>query len=119
MNHVVLTGKVLNCYIHDRTGAFICKIAVTHDHIVGKQSFSCESVFNVVMQDDRKIEHLDVMQGDKVQVDGYIKVDITKSLAGNEHRKLTVYATNIEVIKQKVDYRIFDSTRAALGMEAI
>ena len=119
MNHVVLTGKVLNCYIHDRTGAFICKIAVTHEHIVGKQSFSCESVFNVVMQDDRKIKHLDVSQGAQIQVDGYIKVDITKSLAGNEHRKLTVYATNIEVIRQKVDYRIFDSTRAALGMEAI
>jgi hypothetical protein len=71
------------------------------------------------MQDDRKIKHLDVSQGDQIQVDGYIKVDITKSLAGNEHRKLTVYATDIEVIRQKVDYRIFDSTRAALGMEAI
>ena len=71
------------------------------------------------MQDDRKIEHLDVSQGDMVQVDGYIKLDITKSLAGNEHRKLTVYATEIEVVKQKVDYRIFDSTRAALGMEVV
>ena len=119
MNRVVLTGKVLNCYIHDKTGAFICKLSVVHAHIVGKQSFSCESVFNVVMQDERKIDHLDVMQGDKVQVEGYVKVDITKSLAGNEHKKLTVYATEIEVVKQKVNYSIFDSTRAALGMEAI
>ena len=55
MNVVKLTGRVLNAYKHDLSGAFITKIAVRHDHIVGRQSISCESVFNVVMLDEAKI----------------------------------------------------------------
>lgn len=118
MNDVKLTGKVLNCYIHEKTGAFICKIAVTHDHIIGRHSISCESVFNVVMQDDAKIKHLDVAQGDNVMITGYLKLDIKKSNVGNEHRKLTVYATEIETVRPKISHDIVDTTKIALGMGA-
>jgi len=118
MNEVRLTGKVLNCYIHEKTGAFICKIAVTHDHIIGRHSISCESVFNVVMQDDDKIKKLDVTQGDNVMITGYLKLDIKQSLNNNEHRKLMVYATEIETVRPKISHDIVDTTKIALGMGA-
>lgn len=101
MNEVRVTGKVLNIYVHDMTGALITKIAVRHDHIVGRQSISCESVFNVVMVDESKIKLVDCKAGDIVMVTGYLKVDFKKSEKGNEHQKLTVYATEIEVVKEK------------------
>jgi hypothetical protein len=101
MNEVKLTGKVLNAYAHELSGAFITKIAVRHDHIVGRQSVSCESVFNVVMLDENKIKLADWKQGDTVMVTGYLKIDFKKSPRGNEHQKLTVYATDIEIVKQK------------------
>lgn len=116
MNEVRLTGKVLNCYIDDRTQNFVAKLAVSHDHIVGKQTISCESVFSVIMTDERKIPHLDVRQGDTVLVEGYLKVDIKRSLTGNEHKNLRVYATNIEVTKSKAGFDMVDYTRKVLGI---
>lgn len=101
MNEVRLTGRVLNAYEHELSGAFITKIAVRHDHIVGKQSISCESVFNVIMLDETKIKTADWKTGDTVMVTGYLKVDFKKSAKGNEHQKLMVYATEIEIIKEK------------------
>lgn len=101
MNEVRLTGRVLNAYKHDLSGAFITKIAVRHDHIVGRQSISCESVFNVIMLDEAKIKLADWKTGDTVMVTGYLKVDFKKSAKGNEHQKLMVYATEIEIIKEK------------------
>lgn len=101
MNDVRLTGRVLNAYRHDLSGAFITKIAVRHDHIVGRQSISCESVFNVVMLDEAKINLADWKTGDTVMVTGYLKVDFKKSERGNEHQKLMVYATDIEIVKEK------------------
>lgn len=101
MNEVRLTGKVLNAYKHDLSDAFITKIAVRHDHIVGRQSISCESVFNVVMLDEAKIKLADWKAGDTVMVTGYLKVDFKRSAKGNEHQKLMVYATEIEVVKEK------------------
>ena len=103
MNDVRLTGKVLNCYIHDATGALIVKIAVRHDHYVGKQTVSVESVFNVVMLDETKIKTIDIATGDLIDITGYLKVDFKESKKGNEHRKLMVYATDIKVIKSKID----------------
>ena len=79
MNDVRLTGRVLNAYRHDLSGAFITKIAVRHDHIVGRQSISCESVFNVVMLDEAKINLADWKTGDTVMITGYLKVDFKKS----------------------------------------
>ena len=101
MNDVRLTGRVLNAYRHDLSGAFITKIAVRHDHIVGRQSISCESVFNVVMLDEAKINLADWKTGDTVMITGYLKVDFKKSERGNEHQKLMVYATDIEIVKEK------------------
>ena len=101
MNEVRLTGRVLNAYEHELSGAFITKIAVRHDHIVGRQSISCESVFNVIMLDEAKIKTADWKTGDTVMITGYLKVDFKKSAKGNEHQKLMVYATEIEIIKEK------------------
>ena len=107
MNEVRLTGKVLNSYKHDMTGALITKIAVRHDHIVGRQTISCESVFNVVMLDEAKINLADWKQGDVIMVTGYLKVDFHKSPRGNEHQKLMVYATEIEIVKEKPSRGLF------------
>lgn len=102
MNEVKLSGKVLNCYIHDKTGALIVKIAVVHDHKIGRQVMNTESVFNVVMCDEDAMKRTDVQQGDIVNINGYLKVDITKSsFSDNEHRKLKVYASDIEVVKRR------------------
>ena len=98
MNEVKLIGNVLNCYIHSGTGALIVKIAVMHDHIIGKVKETCESVFNVIMQDEEKIKTTDIMQGDRISVDGYLKMNHKRSKSGNEHHTLKVYATDIKVL---------------------
>lgn len=116
MNEVRLTGKILNCYVNDSTGALIVKLAVLHEHIMGRQSLRCESVFNVVMLDKKKIDTIDIAQGDKVMITGYLKVDFKRSAGGNEHQKLMVYATDIELIKQKNELETIDYTRCVLGM---
>lgn len=109
MNEVRVTGKVLNCYKHD-TGAFICKLAVLNERE------NCESVFNTVMQDKRKIDSLDVKKGDTVLLTGYLKVDHKRSMTGNDHQTLRVYATEIEVTKPKSNFDMVDYTRQCLGM---
>ena len=101
MNDVRLTGRVLNTYFHELSGALITKIAVRHDHIVGRQVISCESVFNTVMLDEAKMKTADWKTGDDVMITGYLKVDFKKSPKGNEHSKLMVYATEIEVVRSK------------------
>ena len=111
MNEVRLTGRVLNVYIHEQTGALITKIAVPHDHKIGTQSIRCESIFNTVMTDTAKIETVDVMQGDKVMITGHLKVDFKKTVGGNERQFLKVYADDIEVIKPKGEF--LDYTRTA------
>lgn len=97
MNIVELTGKVLNCYLSD-SGALITKLAVRHNHIVGKQNVCCESVFNVIMVSDEAIRKTSVKQGDIVRVVGYVKVDFKETTGGNQHQKLSVYATEIESV---------------------
>ena len=97
MNVVELTGKVLNCYISE-TGALITKVAVRHNHIVGKQNVCCESVFNVIMVSDEAIKKTDVKQGDTVRIVGYVKMDFKETLGGNQHQKLSVYASEIESV---------------------
>lgn len=115
MNEVKLTGKVLNCYISENTGALITKVAVPHDHIIGKENIRCESVFNTIMVDENAIKKTDVMQGDKVMITGHLKLDHRKSLTGNEHQSLKVYADEIEVVKPKGEF--LDTTRVLLGIE--
>lgn len=100
-NKVLLTGKVLNCYIHEVTGALIMKLAVTHEHKAGKKTISVESVFNTVMCDDEAIAKTDVQQGDIVNLTGYLKMDHKESDNGNVHQKLMVYATEVIVEKRK------------------
>lgn len=114
MNEVKLTGKVLNCYVNEQTGALITKVAVPHDHVIGTQNIRCESVFNTIMTDDKAIKKTDVMQGDKVLITGHLKLDHKQSLSGNDHQSLKVYADEIEVVKPKGEF--LDYTRAALGM---
>ena len=100
MNEVKVSGRVLNCYIHD-SGALVTKLACPHDHNVGGKVIRCESVFNTIMTDPKKIEQSDVMKGDKVLITGHLKVDFTKTSGGNERQTLRVYADEIEVTKQK------------------
>ena len=116
MNEVRLTGKVLNCYVHNVTGVFICKTAVVHDHYIGNQTISCVSVFTVVMQNENKGKHLDILPGDKVMITGYLKVDHKTSATGNDHASIRVYAKEIELVKPKEDFDMVDYTRIALGM---
>lgn len=99
-NKLFLTGKVLNCYIA-QTGALIVKLTVLHEHKVGKQVVSVESVFNTIMVDDDQISVTDVQAGDVVNLVGYIKLDHKKSLSGNDHQFLKIYASSIEVVKRK------------------
>ena len=101
MNEVKVSGKVLNCFISENSGALVVKIAVSHEHIMGKYSDHIESVFKVFMIDERKIPAVDVMTGDTVMVTGYLKVDHTISPRGNDHQALKVYATDIEVIRRR------------------
>lgn len=117
MNEVRLIGKCLNCYYTENNQAFICKVAVKHDHKVGNMVMRCESVFNVIMTDTSKFEHIDIMQGDKILIEGHLKVDFKQTIGGNEKQFLKVYADNIEVVKPKNSMDLFDTTKVALGIE--
>lgn len=100
MNLLKLSGRVLNCYIHD-SGALITKVAVPHDHNVGTQTIRCESIFNTIMTDKEKIQESDVMKGDTVEITGHLKLDLVETKGGNERKTVKVYADDIEVIKEK------------------
>ena len=115
MNEVRLTGRVLNCYIHDK-GAFICKIAVKHEHYIGNYTTTEESVFNTVMQNERKIKTLDVKKGDTVLLTGYLKLDHNISAGGNDHQTTRIYATDIEVTKPKKSFDMVDYAKQCLGL---
>lgn len=97
MNKVEVTGRVLNCYFHQVTGAFICKISVPHDHIVGHTNVRGDSVFHAIMVDESKFDSLDVMQGDKVLIKGHLKVDVSPS----DRKTLKLFADDIQVIKPR------------------
>lgn len=114
MNMVSLTGKVLNCYYKADTDAFITKLAVPHEHKIGKHKMTVESVFNIVMVDSDKIKTVDIAQGDTVLVEGHLNLDIKTNLSGNQNKKVMIYADNIEVTKRKPG--IYDSTRERLGL---
>lgn len=100
MNEVRLTGKVLNAYQKDNS-CLIAKIACTHEHILGTEKIRCESIFSVVMTDSTKINLVEFSVGDTVLVTGYLKIDFRLSNTGQERKKLTIYATNIEITKTK------------------
>lgn len=105
MNEVRLTGKVLNAYKKDNS-CLIAKIACTHEHTLGIEKIRCESIFSVVMTDTAKINSVEFSVGDTVLVTGYLKVDFRLSNTGQERKKLTIYATNIEITKTK-EFRYF------------
>lgn len=117
MNEVRLIGKCLNCYFTESHQAFICKVAVKHDHKIGTFLERGESVFNTIMVDSTKFDSLDVMQGDKVLIEGHLKKDFKVTSGGKDKEYLRVYADNIEVIKPKSSRDLFDTTKVALGIE--
>lgn len=100
MNEVRLSGKVTKAYKKD-DGTFIARIACKYDHKIGTETMRCESVFSVVMGDTAKARHLDVIVGDTVLVTGYLKIDFRLSKTGQERQKLSIYASEIELIKEK------------------
>jgi len=100
LNEVKLSGRVLNCYIHN-TGALITKVAVPHDHCVGSDTIRCESIFNTIMTDRTKIETSDVMKGDTVEIKGHLKLDLVETSGGNERKTVKIYADDIKVLKEK------------------
>ena len=116
MNEVRLTGKVLNCYIDDRTQNFVAKLAVSYNHTIGRHTIGYESIIPVIMADEHKIPHLDVRQRDTVLVEGYLHLEEKISQKGNSHKTLRVYATNIEVTKSKAGFDMIDYTRKVLGI---
>ena len=103
MNNVRISGKVLAAYRKD-DNVFVCRIACKHDHIIGIEQIRCESVFNTIMTDMRRIPHVDVMAGDDVLVTGHLKIDFKRSANGTEHQNLKIYADDIEVTKSCREY---------------
>lgn len=92
MNEIKLSGHVRNIYMNYKTDALVAELYVYHDHVVGKQSMPCKSLFTVVMTDYSKIQNVEVQKDDDAVVTGYLKEDFTPS----QHRKYTIYATSIE-----------------------
>lgn len=104
MNEVRLSGKVTKAFLKN-DGAFVIRLAVKYDHKIGSETVRCESTFSVVMADTEKARHLDVIAGDTVLVTGYLRIDFRLSNTGQERYKLTIYASDIEVTKEKAQYR--------------
>ena len=95
MNEVRISGKVLAAY--EKNSVFVVRLAVRHEHVIGRERINVESIFTAVMSDAAKIPHIDVQQGDKVLITGHLKQDFKKSPSGTEHQKMTLYADDIEV----------------------
>ena len=101
MNEVKLSGTVLNCYIHAPTDALIIKLAVPHNHYIGKTVIGCEPAFTVIMNDADKIKNISVSTGEEIMITGYLHLDIkvtksTKSDRENIHKIIKVFATDIK-----------------------
>ena len=103
MNEVRLSGKVTKAFLKD-DGVFVMRLAVKYDHKIGGENVRCESVFGIVMTDTAKARHLDVIAGDNVLVTGYLRIDFRLSNTGQERQKLTIYASDIEVTKEKAQF---------------
>jgi hypothetical protein len=104
-NEVILEGNVLNCYIDDQTGALIVKMAVCFDHHVGKHIIPDESVFKIIMTDEKAIKETDIRQGQYVRMTGYVRLDIkiskTEKKEGekkNKHEYIHIYALKYEAL---------------------
>lgn len=116
MNRLEIYGKVLNCYITDHTETLVMRIADVHKHNERGIEMDVESVYNVIMTDPKKIEKVEVQQGDIVRIDAHIKMYKRYSGGGNTHETLKVYADEVEVVNRKDKARFVDTTRISLGM---
>lgn len=89
-NEIKLRGKVLRAYVND-DGHLVVTLAVLHPHYVDGVNIGSESVFRCVMADRKRSESLDVLEGDSLEVEGYLRLDRHLSVSGREHKNLTVY----------------------------
>ena len=96
-NKVEIEGKVLAVWIAKK-GGLIMKVAVTHEHRVGNDTITVESVFRTIFNDLERIPTIDVMEGDKVHVTGHLYLNHTMSKTGCTHETLQLYADDIEVV---------------------
>lgn len=101
MNEIKLTGRLLNIYQDSKSENLVAKIAVMHDHKIGYETIRVESVFTAIMSDFSKISTIDAKAGDNVMLTGYLKVDFKQTLGGNEHKKVMIYFTNLEVLPNR------------------
>lgn len=97
MNQVILEGKVLSSYIHE-SGAYVIKLAVVHDHKIGEHNLTTESVLTAVAVDSDVIKSINVLNGDKVRIEGYLKLDIHRSPKGNCRQRISLYIKNVKLL---------------------
>lgn len=97
MNEVQFTGKVLNIYEDSRTHNIVCKTSVPHEHKVGNQSITVESIFKRIVADDDCKRKVYIQKGDYVKLKGYLKQDITMSPTGNTHERNMVYVKELQL----------------------
>ncbi len=97
MNEVKLSGKVMNAYVHNTTGFLMVVIACVHEHTVNGYKDVCESIIRGCLPDKVKSRKLDIQKGDMVEMTGYLKQDHSLTSGGNEHKKVTLYLTDIHL----------------------
>lgn len=97
LNKVEVEGRVLSVWIAKK-GALCMKLAVTHNHKIGNETATVESVFRPIFNDTARIPTVDVMAGDKVHVTGHLYINHSVSASGCTHETLQFYADDIEVV---------------------
>lgn len=97
LNKVEVEGRVLSVWIAKK-GALCIKLAVTHNHRIGNETVTVESVFRPIFNDTTRIPAIDVIEGDRVRVTGHLYINHTVSKSGCSHETLQFYADDIEVV---------------------
>ena len=96
MNQLKISGKVLNAYTDDY-GHFVCTISVLHNHVVDGNDIGSESIFSACLPDRDRSAEVDVVKGDMVVIDGYIRQDRRLSATGKERRSTALYINEIRL----------------------
>ena len=97
LNKVVLEGKVLSSWI-TKNGLLAVKTSVVHQHKIGGETVTVESIVKILLSDKVQIRQLQLLMGDNIHAEGYLYVDHAISARGNTHEKLVIFANTIEVI---------------------
>lgn len=96
MNSIKLNGKVLSVF-KAKNGYFGLKIITVFNHYLKNDCVRVEQTFNVFMTDFDKGLKIGVLEGDVVNILGYLKTDFRLSATSKERKKLVIYATDIKI----------------------